>query len=170
VKTSPEDLRRQFDLDRKIADGLHRDHDALQQAHSVAAQLKSLSGNNPSAEIAKAIGDAQSKVDSIAGSSGGYGATYLSTPEGRTLARLNSGFGSLLSALDSADAAPTTQQQAMFAELDNALAGQLAAWEQFKSKDLPALNETLKKAGHPTVDTQKPLAAGSDSGEEGDED
>jgi len=28
VKTSPEDLRRQFDLDRKIAEALHKDYEA----------------------------------------------------------------------------------------------------------------------------------------------
>src|ERR1019366_8393463 len=42
VKTSSEDLRRQFDLDRKIADALHRDYEALQQVRSLRAPLKAL--------------------------------------------------------------------------------------------------------------------------------
>ncbi len=54
VKTSPEDLRRQFDLDRKIAEALHRDHEALQQARSLQAQLKALSAEQ-SARSAGAI-------------------------------------------------------------------------------------------------------------------
>jgi len=43
VKTSPEDLRRQFELDRKIAGALHQDYEALQQVRSLRAQLKALS-------------------------------------------------------------------------------------------------------------------------------
>jgi hypothetical protein len=42
VKTSSADLRRQFELDRKIADALHRDYEALQQVRSLRAQLKAL--------------------------------------------------------------------------------------------------------------------------------
>ena len=43
VKTSPEDLRQQFELDRKIAGALHQDYEALQQVRSLRAQLKALS-------------------------------------------------------------------------------------------------------------------------------
>jgi hypothetical protein len=161
VKTSPEDLRRQFELDRKIADALHRDYEALQQARSLRAQLKAL------ATVPDAIKQAASAVDSkaanIAGEEGGYGARYLSTPEGRSLSRLNSGFSAMLSALDTADAAPTSQQVAMFGELNKALEEQLGAWLELKSKDIPQLNEQLKKAGLPAIDLQKPVSGETDS-------
>jgi hypothetical protein len=86
----------------------------------------------------------------------------MSTPEGRSLARLNGGLNALVSALDTADAAPTTQQSAMFDELDKALEEQLSAWGQLKSKDIPALNEQLKKAGLPLIDLQKPVPGAGD--------
>jgi hypothetical protein len=70
---------------------------------------------------------------------------------------LNNGFNTLVSALDSADAAPTTQQAAVFGELDKALEEQLSAWAQLKSKDIPELNDKLKKAGLPPIDLQKPV-------------
>ena len=110
VKTSPEDLRRQFELDRKIADALHRNFDALQQVRSLRSQLKSLAGRGPGAEVTKTIAELDAKAAQIEGSAGGFGAHILSTPEGRSLARLNGGLNTLVSALDSADAAPTTQQ------------------------------------------------------------
>ena len=78
---------------------------------------------------------------------GTEGFQYLSTPEGRSLTRLNSGLAQLLTNVDSADAAPTTQQAAMFGELDTALREQLDHWQEIKNKDVPALNEQLKKAG-----------------------
>jgi hypothetical protein len=158
VKTSPEDLRRRFDLDRKIAEALHRDHEALQQARSLHTQLKALSANNPPAPLAQTIKDVETKTAAIEGGEGGYGARYLSTPDGRSLSRLNSGFGSVLAQLDTADAAPTTQQTAMFGELEKALNEQLTAWGKLKTKELPQLNEELKKAGQPPIDLQK-LAA-----------
>jgi len=160
VKTSAEDLRRQFELDQKIAGALHRDYEAVQQVRSLRAQLKALSGH---AAIAKAAAELEAKAAAIEGDEGGYGTLYLSTPEGRSLARLNSGFSALVSALDTADAAPTTQQVAMFGELDKALEEKLSAWGQLRSKDIPALNEQLKKAGLPLIDLQKPVAGAADA-------
>jgi hypothetical protein len=169
VKTSPEDLRRQFELDRKIADALHKDYEALQQVRSLRSQLKALAGqgtdtkNKKLAVIAKTAGELEAKAAPIEGSEGGYGTRYLSTPEGRSLARLNSGLNALVSALDTADAAPTTQQVAMFEELVKALEEQLSAWAQLKAKDIPALNEKLNKAGLPLIDLQRPVPGAADS-------
>ena len=183
VKTSPEDLRRQFELDQKIADALHRDYEAVQQVRSLRSQLKALAtfttGSTeehredrvPDA-IQKTAAALEAKAAPIEGQAGGYGARYLSTPIGRSLARLNSGFNALVTALDTADAAPTTQQVAMFGELDKALEEQLSAWSELKAKDIPALNEQLKKAGQPPIDLQKPApgAATETAPEEWDQD
>jgi len=166
VKVSSLNLDRHFDLDRKIADALHRDYEALQEVRGVRAQLKALT-TSPNAikkdAIRTVVGDVDAKAATIAGGEGGYGARYLSTPEGRSLSRLNSGLGAVLSALDTADAAPTTQQAAMFEELKQALEEQLSAWGQLKSKDIPALNERLKKVGLPAIDLQEPVTNEKDA-------
>jgi hypothetical protein len=86
------------------------------------------------------------------------------------LSRLNSGFNAVVSALDTADAAPTTQQVAMFGELNKALEEQLSAWAQLKSKDVPELNEQLKKAGQPVIDLQKPVPGSADEDDSQDRD
>jgi len=155
VKTSAEELRLHFELDRKIADALHHDYEALQQVRSLRAQLKALAGGNDSTQQAAAELEAKSAL--IEGKEGDYSARFLSTPEGRSLARLNNGLSTLVSALDTADAAPTSQQVAMFGELNKALEEQLSAWNQLKSKDIPELNEQLKKSGLPPIDLQKPV-------------
>ena len=168
VKTSPEDLRRQFDLDRKIAEALHRDHEALQQIRSLRSQIKWLQrgkyANSAASSTAldgaaKIAADLEAKAAALEGTEGGYGSRFMSTPEGRSLARLNGGFGTMLAQLDTADAAPTTQELEMFWELEKALDEQLAAWSQLKTKDLPQLNEELKKAGQPPIDLQKSASA-----------
>jgi photosystem II stability/assembly factor-like uncharacterized protein len=167
VKTAPEDLAQHFELDHKIAVALHQDYEALQHVRSLRSQLKSLAGTDKDkakpAAIRKTAGELEAKAASIEGEEGGYGTRYLSTPEGRTLARLNSGFNALVSALDTADAAPTTQQIATFVELEKALEEQLSAWGQLKSKDIPELNEQLKKAGLPPIDLQKPDPGAADA-------
>ena len=161
VKTSVNDLRRQFDLDRKIAGALHRDYQAVQQVRGLREQLKTLATKNPNAELAKKIADAEVKAATLEGEVDGP--PFLSTPGGRSLARLNAGFATVLSALDSADAAPTTQQSAMVAELEKALAEQLAAWEQLKSKDVAELNAQLKQSGTTVIDLAKVEASTADS-------
>jgi hypothetical protein len=168
VKTSPEDLRRQFELDRKIADALHRDFEALQQVRSLRVQLKALAErgaakNGKLAVIAKAAAELEEKAEPIEGEEGDDDARYLSTPESRSLARLNGGLNALVSALDSADAAPTTQQAAMFEELEKALEVQLSAWNQLKTKDIPELNERLKKAKMAPIDLEKALPGATDA-------
>jgi photosystem II stability/assembly factor-like uncharacterized protein len=163
VKLSADDLLRHFNLDRQIADSLHRDYEAVQQVRSLRAQLKSIAGRNKRAEIKRTIDVLEAKAAALEGEEGGYGARFLSTPEGRSLSRLNAGYNELLSALDSADAPPTTEQSAMVAELDKALAEQLAAWNQIKTKDLADLNRQLQKGALPLVDLQKlaPPAGGA---------
>jgi hypothetical protein len=156
----PDGLVRQFELDRKIAVALHQDYEALQQVRSLRAQLKSLADH---AAIAKTAAELEAKAAAIEGEEAGYGAHYLSTPEGRSLARLNSGLDTLVSALDTADAEPTTQQKVTFVEIEKALEDELRAWAQLKSKDIPALNEQLKKAGLPLVELQKPVPSSADT-------
>jgi photosystem II stability/assembly factor-like uncharacterized protein len=172
VKASSEDLRRQFELDQKIADALHNDYEALQQVRSVRSQIKWLQRGKYENSMASSTGldaaariaaELDAKAATIEGEEGGFGARFLSTPEGRSLSRLNSGLTTVLSALDTADAAPTTQQVAMFGELDKALEEQLSAWGQLKSKDIPELNEELKKAGLPQIDLQKPMPGAGDA-------
>ena len=175
VKTSPEDLHRHFELDRRIADDLHRNYEALQQIRSLQAQLKTLKGESAKSAatksaIAKTAADLDAKAEAIAGGEGGYGARYLSTPEGRSLARLNAGLGTIIGALDTADAAPTTQQTAMVEDLEKALDEQLSAWNRIKMEDVPALNGQLKKAGVQQIDLQKPAPANSGENTTQDED
>jgi hypothetical protein len=50
----------------------------------------------------------------------------------------------------------------MVSELEKALDEQLSAWAQLKSKDIPELNDRLKKAGLPPIDLQKRIAGASD--------
>ena len=144
LKTSGESLKAQFEMETKIVEAMQRDFDALTEVQMVRKALKQISST---ANLQSQVGELDKKLVEVEGSAGGYGAQYLSTPQGRGLARLNSALSTLLTIVDSADAAPTTQAVATFAQVERALDEQLARWAEMRNKDLPAFNEQVKRAG-----------------------
>jgi hypothetical protein len=146
VKTSLAGLREKFELQSKIVDGINRDYQAVQRVHGLGDQLKALQKNGAT-QFAAEIAALEKKLDDVESTGGGFGAAFLSSPQGRGLARLNAGLVQLLGIVDSADVPPTTQATKMFSEVETALDQQLTALKGILSQDLPALNEKLKQAG-----------------------
>lgn len=87
-----------------------------------------------------------------------------------SLARLNLSLGRILRVLDGADREPTTQAVAAAEEAEAGLARTLAAWDRFRSGQLPALNEELRKAGlAPVALREQPMEGKDESGGEGED-
>jgi photosystem II stability/assembly factor-like uncharacterized protein len=154
VKTSAADLTGQFELEMKIVEAMRRDSDALTQVQRLRKALQETLSSG-AADLRASITEVDKKAAEIEGGSGGYGAQYLSSPAGRSLSRLNSGLTSLLAAVDSADAAPTAQATATFADVQQALDEQMARWADLRDKDIPALNQQLKQAGAAEIDVSR---------------
>ena len=147
VKTPLAGLRQQFELENKITDLMHRDYEALQQVRALRSQLKELEHRTTQDSAGQALSWLDQKTGELEGDEGGYGANFLSTPEGRSLARLNAGLYTLLQNVDTADTAPTAAAATTVNDVQQALAEQLAHWKEMKSKDIPALNGLLRQAG-----------------------
>jgi photosystem II stability/assembly factor-like uncharacterized protein len=147
VKTPGEGLRQQFDLETRIVEVMHRDYIAIQQVRGLRHQLTAMASVSRSlpAPLLDAIKELDQKAAALEGSE--EDSSFLSTAEGRSLARLNVGLRTLLTALDSADAAPTSSQSKMLAELKSALDQDLSKWQEIKSKDVPALNTLIRQSG-----------------------
>jgi photosystem II stability/assembly factor-like uncharacterized protein len=152
VKVSLEDLRRQFELESNITAALRVDFQVLGQVLGLRQQLQSLKSRATGNPLAETIATLDSKLQDLAGSD--EGATFLSTPQGRSLARLNVGLITLLASVDSADAAPTTQQSVVFKDLKSALDQQLANWEELKKIDVSTLNSQLRPSGLPLLNAE----------------
>jgi hypothetical protein len=161
VKTSLEDLEVQFDIDTRIAEAMRRDFDALAEVRILRKKLKDLAAHG-SPSLSPKVEEFDKKLAELEGTTGGYGTQFLSTPAGRSLARLNTGLKSVLDIVDSADAAPTTQGVAMFADVKKALDEQLDRWDEMKKHDLSELNQELKKAGLSEVDLKAPDDTGKE--------
>ena len=154
VKAAPEELKAQLDLALRITNGMHQSYAALAQVRSLRKQIQQLQSSGKATALTAALSDLEKKAAAFEGSGGGYGATYLSTPEGRTLARLNTALYNLLGAVDSADAAPTMQAVATVGRVEGALQEQLKAWDALRTGDLAKVNTALKRAGLRPIDPE----------------
>jgi hypothetical protein len=67
--------------------------------------------------------------------------------------KLNSKLGYLSGVTDSADTTPTRAELEVFAELDKQLQAELNKWRDVLSKDLPALNDAMRKQDIAVVGT-----------------
>ncbi|HYA64677.1 MAG TPA: hypothetical protein VED66_15845, partial [Candidatus Sulfotelmatobacter sp.] len=162
VKTSAADLQKQFDLMLKMRDRQEAMNKTILSIRDLRTQLQALekrlvsSGaaksatKNPlveqSAGLRKKIGAIE---DELINSSATASEDELHYPT-----KLNSKLGYLNEVVDSADAAPTTAELAVFAELDGQLDAQLAKWKEVTDKDLPALNDALRAGNIPLVATR----------------
>jgi hypothetical protein len=154
VKTSSDDLRKQFDLLLKLRDreeemnaailgirDLRNQLQALEKRLGAAEQTKSVTGSG--SELRKKIAAIEEELIQVNATAQEDEANYPT--------KLNSKLGYLTGVVDSADTAPTEGALAVFAELDKQVEAQLGKWREVLSKDLPALNEAMRKANVPSV-------------------
>ena len=157
ITTSLSDLQKQFQMESGAAEGMNQSYEALAQVRSVHTQLKELAAKARSGRLGEAIAALDKKAAELEGAA--QSNFYGLPPRGKqreNFSTLNQHFASLLAVADSADAAPTTQAAAVFAELRTALEFLLAGWNNAKEQDIPTLNKQLKSAGLAEVDTSKP--------------
>jgi len=156
VKTSAGDLAKQFDLSLESYNGMDQSYQAVIQMRKLRDQIKAdidKAGSGPLADALKAL---EKKAASIAGEGRGD-ASSPGTPGGSidlgkpNLTALNNSYASLLENLQSADLPPTASMVAAAAELRGVLTKLIAAWNDLKTKDLPAINEQLKTANQPAL-------------------
>ena len=154
VKTSSEDLRKQFDLLLKLRDREEEMNAAILGIRDLRAQLQALEKRLGAAEQTKSVtgsgAELRKKIAAIEEELIQVNAT-AQEDEANYPTKLNSKLGYLTGVVDSADTAPTESEIAVFAELDKQVDAQLVRWREVLSKDLPALNDAMRKANVPSV-------------------
>ena len=142
-QVSPAALQRQFELASGISDALHRDSEALAALARLRARVASALPR-ASGAARDVLAGLDAKLAALQGS--GAGRRGGRGP-GETLSRVNGGLAELYAIVEGSDEAPTTQAEAAWKDLQDALFRALAAWEEIRSADLPAANRELAKAG-----------------------
>jgi photosystem II stability/assembly factor-like uncharacterized protein len=155
VKTSAEDLRKQFDLMLKMRDRQDELNKTILAIRDLRGQLQALEKRlEPLGDQAKSLAslsaDLRKKISAIEEELIQVN-SKASEDELNYPTKLNSKIGYLQAAIDSADVAPTEGEVAVFAELDRQLEAQLVQWREVNTKDVPALNEAMRKGGIPLV-------------------
>ncbi len=158
VKTSAADLQKQFDMLLRLRDRQDEMNKAILAIRDLRSQLlaleKRLGADAKKSEANKsliALGSAlRKKISAIENDLINVDAK-ASEDELNYPTKLNSKLGYVNAAVDSADTAPTEAETAVFAELDQQLEIQLAKWHEVATKDVPALNASLRGAEIPIV-------------------
>jgi photosystem II stability/assembly factor-like uncharacterized protein len=154
VKISADELRAQFDLLLKLRDREEEMNRAILAIRDLRNQLQSLEKRLGAKEETKTVtgsgAELRKKIAAIEEELIQVHAT-AQEDEANYPTKLNSKLGYLTGVVDSADAAPTEAELAVFAALDKQVEAQLATWREVLSKDLPALNDSMRKANIPSV-------------------
>jgi len=159
VKTPEIELRKQFEMEMGIVEGMNETFEALQQVRSLRPQVTDRAGKAKGAlaDSLKALDDEAAELEGAS-----QGVFFGLPPNGKqqeNLSTLNQHFGQLLNVVDSADAAPTTQASAVYLELEEALGKLLAQWKKVREAELPSLNAQLKKVRIEELDPSRQSAA-----------
>jgi len=144
ISTSSADLARQLQLELQITDAVTKDMGAYNQIAALRKQLsqmqKETSAKPRMAKLAAGATALDGKLATLAGAS--------PIPGGKaTLATVNGTLAALLNAVESADAAPTSQSYALFGEIQQSLQALLASWQRIQQQDVMELNRLARRSG-----------------------
>ena len=150
VQVTAAALQQQFDLMMKLDQAVAEDHAAANAIRRVREQLAGVQGRLSGHADAQAIGKAATELDVKLADLLETFYQYRAHAEESQLnyaTELNSQLAYLEVLVDSADSAPTAQQQAMYLFLRANLDAALASWKALHDKDIVEFNARMQQAG-----------------------
>ena len=157
VKVSEADLQKQTDLAMNVNNDIDQLHKAMNQIKALHADITTLKSRFGDDAKYKPVVDAMDAIEKkIQPVEEKLYQTKLRSSEGnlRYPNELNESYDSFSFDTQPADTAPTQGQLEVYNQLHSELETQLAAWKQIASTDVPALNDTIQKAGVPLVNIE----------------
>ena len=159
VTTSTADLQKQFDLSMQVRDKVTATHDAVIQIRDLRTQFaalkKRLAGNKSAAAITAAADAIDKKMSPIEEQ-----LIQVKAKSSQDLLNfpvmLNDKLLRVASDVGGADRPPTEQDYAVFKMLSGEVDAQLAKWKEIAAKDVPALNDLVRKENVPLVEVTAP--------------
>ncbi len=165
VKATPAELTQLTSAELRVASAMKSSAEAIASIRALQADLAALNGK-VSGAAADALAAVQKKTVDIAGDApvagagrggrgggggGGGGGRGAAATGPETLPRLSGEYGAVYGLMDTSDTAPTATQLAVLTKLNLDFTKLMAQWAGLKTKDIPALNEQMKKAGLPPI-------------------
>jgi hypothetical protein len=148
VNVSDGDLQLQLAVSQRAASAQAEVARAAAQAAAITKQVKDLQlKSKGDAVTTAAIEKFNQRLGDVAGrGSDPFGAVETVDTDETSLRHLATVFGQINSAVQSASAAPTPEQQQALDENSKVLQSTLAQWKQIVADELPKLNAQLKEA------------------------
>ena len=157
VQVTPEALQQQYALMQKLDAAVRDDHAAAIAMVSVRGQLAGIRERFAGKPEAAGIVSAAAALDAKLAAALEPIYQYQAHAEEAMLnypSDLNSQISMLELSVDSADSAPSAQQQAMYVTLRGRLDAALAVWTSLRDKELAAFNAAMQKAGYGAVQVE----------------
>jgi hypothetical protein len=157
VNTTPEQYLAQLELELQLRDKLSQTNQAVIQIRDVKKQIDDLTGRLKSAgdgakskavtERAKALSDELTGIEeALYQTKNRASEDPLNFP-----VKLNNKLAALLSAVGSADAAPTASQQQVYEDLATSINAQVGKLKQVMDSGVPAFNKTVRDQDIPAI-------------------
>jgi len=170
VRSSVAELGRQFAMQQSAAAGMNRSFDALDEVKSTREQIKAAAEKVTSAEAKQKLAELDKKAAELEGAAvPGFFGLPPAGKQVENFSTLNQHFGQILSIADAANAAPTTQAEAVAKELDAALVELTVRWKDIKNADLTALNLVLEREKAGKIDPERRSSEAPSADADGDD-
>ncbi|MFZ0211645.1 MAG: hypothetical protein WBE20_01290 [Candidatus Acidiferrales bacterium] len=154
VKNTPEDLRKEFELSLKIRDEISLADETVNEMNSVKAQIEEMRkrlGSNANDKAIVDAGDAIEKQMEPIDSQLWQGKMKASEEDLNYPDEINDQLKGIAEFMEGSDNAPTAADYAAYADLSGRVDKLVAQWKEIKTKDLPALNEDIRRANVPAI-------------------
>jgi photosystem II stability/assembly factor-like uncharacterized protein len=148
------DFEKQFDLAVKIRERLTQVDDTVNRIRDYRSQLQALRrrlAQNPQGRpVVTAADELDKKMTAVEEELLQVKSKAAEDPLNYPI-KLNNKLAALANVVESADSAPPQQCYDVFNELDKQAGEQLAKWNDIVAKDVPAFNDTVRKADIPAL-------------------
>ena len=153
VALPPEAYGRQFALARRVEQAREAAAVAMAEAETLHKQIVArAAAAPPESPSSRAMAGLDAEAHALSEREEPGPRSFPPPPKTVSSLRfLEGALATLASAVDGADADPTPDARAGFAQLESTLAKTLASWDALKSGSLAALNAKLRQAGEPPL-------------------
>jgi photosystem II stability/assembly factor-like uncharacterized protein len=157
VKAPAADLEQQFQTSMKCYQSVQQIRATLVRTGQLREQIKTVRQRAGQGDLSEALGALDRKIAALEGTAAARGRPgMMRNADARpTFNNISGTLGALMSLVQGADAAPTTQARAAFVESINTLMDLERRWTDLKSKEVKSVNEKLRQANLPALDPEK---------------
>jgi hypothetical protein len=156
VKTPAADLAKQFAMEHGAMQGMNDSFEALAELKSAREQVKAAMAKVSSAEAKQKLAEFDKKATALEGAAvPGFSGVPPVGKQPENLSTLNQHFARILAIAAAADAAPTTQLEALARELEVARLENAARWRELKTSGVKELNQLLEKENAGRIDPER---------------